>query len=972
MQVLIITLFPHPRFGYLLLPFLADFDQKQQVYSITEAATTASSGFCHLNEQEQAIVKLAERYSVKNLMQSYSREKREADFLEHVATSQIEMYIRPFIEKRQRELVEMIVSSPIPVFVREQLKTRHFRAEKALEVLPEPSGMVFIFRNKEKFTYQAKVFNGDSDIPLYDQFYACLVSKPAVVVIGRQLHHFRDVDEKKVRPFIHQWQIEVPARKVESYIRGFVLQCVKNYDTIGEGLSIVETHHHPVAELTLEIDFHLQPVLTLRFHYGKQIFSMNDPSHKKVVELTGEQGQLAVGWFYRDAEWEKKIVSMLIENGLTLTPANQFTVRNVTGHLFCPDGDELVEWINRNGALLSFFSFKQAAAALQYYTGRIELQFHVSDNNDWFDINSMVCFDEFDIPFVRFQQHILDHCRRYLLPDGRIAILPEEWFVRYEEMFRYGKTEENTIRLRHFHFRVKELAEKGCLPVEEWTDAPCSVAPPATLLPILRPYQVKGFRWLVRLHQNGFGGCLADDMGLGKTLQSIALLYWVYADTTGSSPVSGKTARQLSLFEDDLPSEVGIEQQAVRKDIPPSLIVMPTSLIHNWLNEIRRFAPQFVVYPHTGAGRAKDSAFFRLMQHVNIVLTSYGILRQDIDLLRTFPFHYLILDESQQIKNPASLNFLCAKQINASYRLALTGTPIENSLSDLWAQMDFLNEGILGSHGAFKSRFRESGVINAEGEQQRLLKIILPFILRRTKEEVAPELPLLTSETIWCEMNEEQATLYKEEKTKIRNAILEHSPDSRRSLAVTVLGGLTRLRLLANHPAILVPAYNGASAKFEQIIEQAEILFAERHKVLIFSSFVKHLKLLAGYFDERNWSYAWLTGSTTNREAVISRFSSDERIQAFFISLKAGGTGLNLTAADYVFIIDPWWNSSAELQAVSRAHRIGQRKNVTLYRFITKDTIEEKIRRLQQKKTALAEGLIGSHLSREEIEELFS
>jgi SNF2 family DNA or RNA helicase len=364
--------------------------------------------------------------------------------------------------------------------------------------------------------------------------------------------------------------------------------------------------------------------------------------------------------------------------------------------------------------------------------------------------------------------------------------------------------------------------------------------------------------------------------------------------------------------------------------------------------------------------------FIQSMSKVNIILTSFGVLKQDIDFLRTCRFQYVILDESQYIKNPSSQNFISVKQLQAAYRLALTGTPLENTLSDLWAQMDFLNEGILGKLGEFRSRFREANMMLDDGEQKKLLRIIQPFILRRTKEEVAPELPLLTSEIIYCKMKDDQEAVYLKEKNKIRNALLEHASDRKGTFSAAALSGLTRLRLLANHPVISIPDYEGSSAKFEQIIENVEILIAERHKVLIFSSFVKHLKLLASYFDDRNWQYAWLTGSTVDRQEAINKFSSDEQVYTFFISLKAGGTGLNLTAADYVFIIDPWWNPSAEMQAVSRAHRIGQKKNVTLYRFITEGTIEEKIQQLQHHKTTLAEGLIRPQFSEDEIKELLA
>ncbi len=509
-------------------------------------------------------------------------------------------------------------------------------------------------------------------------------------------------------------------------------------------------------------------------------------------------------------------------------------------------------------------------------------------------------------------------------------------------------------------------------------------------------------------------------MGLGKTVQTIALLLHTYSGShdgreqlfptclfnqTGST-VSAKSnnsaksndniahgnngPRQLSLFDDFVhegSSEVdegsnGTDESSSGTDedsgktlgnvmpIPTTLIVMPTSLIHNWVNEFNKFAPSLKLYVHAGVQRSKFNEFAKAIEGKQIILTTYGTARQDIGFLCHFSFHYLILDESQYIKNQSSLTFNSVKQLHSSYKLSLTGTPVENSLTDLWTQMDFLNEGILGKHSQFRSRYQETKVMADDKKQKKLLKIIQPFILRRTKEAVAPELPPLVEETVYCEMGEEQSRLYAEVKSSIRNILMDKDEDDERSVAAIALTGLTRLRQLANHPSLYINDYQGEAAKFDQIIEQAEVLFSENHKVLIFSSFVKHLRLVADSFEERGWRYAWLTGSTVNREGEIERFNSDKSVQAFFISLKAGGTGLNLTAADYVFIIDPWWNPAAEMQAVSRAHRIGQDKKVTLYRFITKDTIEEKIQRLQRYKKELTDMVIHPRLSIEEIQTL--
>jgi SNF2 family DNA or RNA helicase len=358
------------------------------------------------------------------------------------------------------------------------------------------------------------------------------------------------------------------------------------------------------------------------------------------------------------------------------------------------------------------------------------------------------------------------------------------------------------------------------------------------------------------------------------------------------------------------------------------------------------------------------------------VITSYGMVRSDIEYLKEYPFHYVVLDESQYIKNSDSIIYKSVQQLSAAHRLVLTGTPIENSLFDLWAQFNFINPGLLGTQSFFKNQYvvKITKEKNLQAEAS-LLKLIKPFLLRRTKEEVTPELPLLSQEIVYCDMTEEQEKIYLAEKNRIRNQLLEN-----RDLFVKnnliALQSLMRLRLLSNHPSLVYPDYSGDSGKFDQILLYFETIRANGHKVLIFSSFVKHLKLLAKIFDEKEWKYAMLTGQTVHREEQIDRFKHDLDVNCFFISLKAGGTGLNLTEADYVFILDPWWNPAVEMQALSRAHRIGQDKNVMVYRFISNDSIEEKIIRLQMVKTELSETFVQSNnpleqLNREEIEELF-
>ncbi len=517
--------------------------------------------------------------------------------------------------------------------------------------------------------------------------------------------------------------------------------------------------------------------------------------------------------------------------------------------------------------------------------------------------------------------------------------------------------------VRDFHPDTLERLEK----LKEAESLP-SVIIPEGLNAKMRSYQVEGYTWLCFLQQNGFGGCLADDMGLGKTLQTIAVL--ARAKDLGPPealllPSSDKPKKQLSIFP-------GAERKRT------SLVVVPASLVHNWMMECAKFAPGFKVCAHVGAQRNRELSNF---EYYDVVISTYHTVRQDIEQLSSYPFFYVILDESQMIKNPSSKLYQAIVDLQSEHRVVLTGTPIENSLTDLWSQINFVNPGLLGTLSFFKRGFVHPIERKKDGQREEKLKeLIKPFILRRTKQEVALELPPISEQVRYCSMSEPQRRLYEEEKSLARNSILENlEEEGSGSSSIMVLQALTRLRQIANHPDMMEDHEGIESGKFSEVCRAVESVVAEGHKVLMFSSFVKHLELFRDYFDTKKIKYAWLTGSQSQeqRKEAVHTFQKKKTCPLFLISLKAGGVGLNLTAADYVFILDPWWNPAAELQALSRAHRIGQGKSVFVYRFISSDTIEEKIQRLQNRKRELAETFVSannplSELSQEEVLELFS
>ena len=468
---------------------------------------------------------------------------------------------------------------------------------------------------------------------------------------------------------------------------------------------------------------------------------------------------------------------------------------------------------------------------------------------------------------------------------------------------------------------------------------------PAGLKGELRPYQKAGYDWLQFLKDFSFGGCLADEMGLGKTVQVLSLL------------LSEK--------------ERGVNR--------PSLVVVPRSLLFNWEAEIAKFTPAIKAYVHHGSKRPRTGG--RIWGYGrDLVITTYGTLRRDKDLFGKKIFHYIILDESQNIKNPLSKTARAIFGMAAEHKLVMTGTPIENNSMDLWSQFAFLNPGLLGKIEYFKETFAKS--IERDRDQERakaLRSMIYPFLLMRKKEMVAPDLPKKQVSVTYCEMDRKQRRVYDGVRDEIR-ADLERTMQAEGFLRARfkVLAGLMKLRQLCDHPRLVDESYTGGSGKFRVLMEMIPEVISKGHKVLVFSSFVKMLEVFRQEFEKRKIEFSYLTGKTRKRKEQVERFQNDPGVSAFLISLKAGGLGLNLTEADYVFIVDPWWNPAAEMQAIDRTHRIGQTKSVFVYKAIAKDSVEEKILKLQESKVELVKNVIAvdegifKKLDRDDIEKLFT
>jgi len=580
----------------------------------------------------------------------------------------------------------------------------------------------------------------------------------------------------------------------------------------------------------------------------------------------------------------------------------------------------------------------------------------VSTGVDWFELRGEVEYGE----STAHLPELLEAMRRgesmVRLDDGNYGLLPEEWLRRFGPLAGLGTAERDHIRFRRSQAGLLDALlatqpEARCdetfarLRQELGRFQGVRPAPqPAGFVGRLREYQREGLGWMEFLRRFSFGGCLADDMGVGKTAQVLALL---------------ETRREL---------------RAAGEAVGPSLVVVPRSLVFNWKQEAARFTPRLRVLDHTGLARAGND-----VAACDVILTTYGTLRRDAVRLKEVAFDYVVLDEAQAVKNAGTESAKAVRLLRGRHRLALSGTPVENHLGELWSLFEFLNPGMLGASSAF--RLAGGAVRNPDEEARRLLaQALRPFILRRTKEQVARELPPKSEQTVYCEMEPAQRSLYDELRRHYRNALLKRIEiEGLAKSKIQVLEALLRLRQAACHPGLLDPKRSGdPSAKLDVLLGQVREVLAAGHKALVFSQFTSLLGIVRNRLDRGRIAYEYLDGATRDRQARVERFQKDADCRLFLASLKAGGLGLNLTAAEYVFLLDPWWNPAVEVQAVDRAHRIGQTRQIFAYRLIARDTVEEKILDLQQSKRDLAAAIIGGdnslirNLRREDLELLLS
>ncbi len=584
-----------------------------------------------------------------------------------------------------------------------------------------------------------------------------------------------------------------------------------------------------------------------------------------------------------------------------------------------------------------------------------EFKLALSTGIDWFELEGGVDYGDQRVSLP----DLLAAARRgeamIELGDGSMGMLPEEWLKKYGMLADLATGDENgnlrfssaqagmldALLAAQPEIRVDAAFEKVRQNLRQFEGVVALDSPPG-FHGELRPYQREGLGWLDYLQRFGFGGILADDMGLGKTIQVLALLQ---------------------------------RRRAHCQAKGPSLAVVPRSLVFNWHQEATKFTPRLRVLDYTGPGR---HALRESFSDYDLIITTYGTVRTDIAELAPIEFDYAILDEAQAIKNAESQSAKAARLLRSRFKLAMSGTPIENHIGELWSIFEYLNPGMLGSDTVFK-RYAGSGTLE-EIDRTLLAKSLRPFILRRTKQQVVQDLPEKTEQTLYCDMEADQRRCYDELRKHYRDALLRKDSAELNRSKIEVLEALLRLRQAACHPALISAELGGeASAKLDLLIPSIAEVVEEGHKVLVFSQFTSFLAIVRERLDQEKIVYEYLDGRTRNRAAKVERFQTDPDCPIFLISLKAGGLGLNLTAAEYVYLLDPWWNPAVEAQAIDRSHRIGQTQHVFAYRLICRDTVEEKILELQQKKRDLADAILNAdnkgviqNLTREDLEFLLS
>lgn len=862
--------------------------------------------------------------------------------------SKIEFAIRQHLKFNLSSFYDLIVKEQFPLSLNLGPEKDFYRSKISIEPLDfEPQ--IQFDKHAEGITYTLSLKENETTFPPMDSKVDILLDEPGWLIINKKLGQLKELNSKKLMPFLKKKSIEIPSKLVDDYFKSFIPQIAKKIDIEATGFEIelrdkiISCTIQPIHDFFKNCYY-----LNLYFDYNGYSFdgSKAKKSHSFVDFSVANEPKIIQ--FKRNPE-ENLYIDKLNEIGLTKIKNELFGLNSETENTDPYINIQLIIDNKEKLKNLGFTIENLKLESKEIITENHTISASKETTGDWFDIKIIITVGNYKINFSEIIPNIKSKERLFALPDGNYFLIPLEWFSKYGSLAKLAKTENGVLLLRKSNFTALDGISEIDNDLDQIHQAEFTASD--LIKATLRPYQIDGVKWLLGHFNSNMGACLADDMGLGKTLQTLSVLVSVQEQL-------GFTTKTTNF--DLFANETTIEREPLK-----ALIVLPSSLVFNWFNEAGKFTPHFSKMQYVGNDRKSLAS---RINSTDLIFTSYSIIHRDISILEKYDFRYLILDESQYIKNKNSKIFKAINKISTGHKIALSGTPIENSLDDLWSQMQFINPEILGSYAFFMENFKNP-IEKKQNEEvlAELKNLIQPYILRRTKEQVLKDLPELTEQIYYCDMDPEQEKLYEKEKSKARNFLLktDGSPDK-----ISIINTLMKLRQLSNHPKMVDADSEIDSGKYIAVTNYLESLVKGKQKAIIFSSFVTNLSFYTDWCKENKIDFCEITGETPadKREQQVKLFQEKENPLLFFISLKAGGVGLNITKASYVLFLDPWWNPFAEKQGVGRAHRIGQMNKVNVIRFISKNTVEEKIIKLQENKKLLSDSLLEESYINDEIE----
>ncbi len=888
------------------------------------------------------LAKICEDLQPSNIYQFKANQqffKREKDFWD-TSDNSVRQHIKHIVDLNLAKAIRLADDKDIPIIYAPSEKEPvsiddRLKLDSHASVTP----IMNFARNNEGVDYLLQLrIDGLLVDRLSDHRLTILTYEPGLFVIdGKILKLEEGFSAKLLIPFIAKPIVQIPKKMEGDYFKRFILKNVTKAEVNATGFDIDDICLPPLPQLIRDTDIRGRHLLVLKFAYDYRVFTYNDPTPGHVT-LNDTDGSIKFKRLLRDKNKEQKYAEILRQMTSNLDDQGIVGFETLA---------QLIKWLQQKGQVLrkQGFDIVQPSDKI-YYIKPLNVEQSDTWQGDWLQTNVTILLEggQLKVPFSDLLSTILNGENEYMLPTGERLFIPEEWLQRYDQLLLLGMKQDKGF-LRH-RSQVHQTQDNGHHPVSNQA-TPHIISTPEKLNAKLRPYQQVGYEWLWGNLEARTGCCLADEMGLGKTVQTIAMLL-KYKETAKVRQNTYKPQAGFLFSEEEMAGTGLTETQTNTIDIQfrTSLVVAPASVVHNWWNELQRFAPSLMVCDYTGNAVQRQKKLQTLTTW-DVVITTYRTLLNDIDYLAPIQFGIIVFDESQNFKTITSQIHQAVNNLNGFQRVALSGTPVENNLSELWSLMNVLNPNLLGDERHFNEHFMRPITTKLESKRTEILhQLIAPYFLKRTKDEVLTDLPDRQDEVVICPMTETQTSDYAIELSMARNEWLQLD-ESNQKRTVAILAAIQRLRKIAN-----------GEGKMEVVFEHLENLRSTRHKVLIFSEYVTLLQHVGDQMRGRGWTYEMLTGETKLREEAIAHFQQDNTIQFFLVSLKAGGVGINLTAADYVFILDPWWNLSAEEQAIARSHRIGQRNPVFVYRFVSADTLEEQILNLQERKQKLIDAVM--------------